>query len=930
MDLFERISEQVNDPDVNLLCQIPINTAEYEELLNYTRFRATTIQNQYIFSAEIYLSVAMVQIAIHEYAEGNYWGCFEEAIGFSLSQNKLNWLGQIFVATIKYYDLFELERLDGANNQYVENIKAHCLVPNKYLSGYFDFLFSFYDRNLYRQLSDDLESDINEMIDYMAETLSVSSDNIKLEKSDSRHSKSYRLLKATRCVIAQCSVITVCEIIEKHLRMIDSYYYDNVEPAIVDRFSEAFVQWSENKNSEINYQDKKRIRQSGEVLNRKPYFERAQNTVYLIIPEQKFREHDFNGQAFVSVSSFGHTEKVILDIYKAFGVLVSEKCYVPVNDIFTEYEIQIVSGSIKSYSIPAKRYRLFNDNWCELQRLRKGHCYLLTDKHSHVNSDQQAVYVQYLFDHWNEYSYMIQDDTVIYINNTPISIVGEFSEKPLFDCVPKEYWLLDEEGNQIQTTYRHPIISFIVNKQAVKGSFLYIDDDRFRVFDERISSFIEFPHDTENIGVSVMLNNLLPSEDGIYSITLDEPGKHRRVLCRYILIKSLRCRAEKRRFTFCETASVILSGNYDIKPRNCSSSVRGKYTVDLTDGTEQAEFTLKLSEHDFSLVVPLNVFKFGFSQQWIYKRQDYIWYSEIRNDLYVFVPGAVNTSVYLNRDERKKICGEEINKNLFKFDISEFVHVITEGSRAFNYINLCYSDNLDRRMTLCLVQRIIWVNKFNLYQENGVVYLDTEYQGDAKLCVKFFEQESGKLIAEKVVMNGINRMPKLTANGLYKIERFMVENDEFGFSEKITRLRGTIYKVGVIDYSNLYNCRAIIKGIYVNGKILNLDDEYTVRNLQFVSKNEYTGTMTSKTLVGNYRIKTVFDQVLIQFSGIDMNSCYIYVNDHQDWVPMSYDKSSRALISSENDLLYHSKEYSRFCDLYDDITVINVEIRRDR
>lgn len=792
MDLFKRITEHLNNPSVKLLCQIPINDEEYKNLLKHIRLRATNVQNQTTFSADIYLSVAMVQIAIREYAEGNYWGCFLETLGISLSQNKLNWLGQIFVVTLKHYHLFELERIDGASNKYVENIKAHSFVPNNYLSGYFDFLFSFYDRNLFRQLPDDLESDIYEMVDYMAETLSESGDSIKLEKSGNRHSKSYRLLKATRCVIAQSSVITVCEIIEKHLRMIDSYYYDGIEPAILDRFSEAFIQWSENKNSEINIQDKKRIRQSAEVLNHKPYFEinKAQNTAYLIIPEQKFREHNFNGQAFVSIISSEHTEQFRLDIYKAFGVLVSEKCYVPINDIFTEYVIQIISGSTKSYLIPAKPYRVFNDNWYELQRLRKGHCYILTDKQSHVNSGEQAVYAQLLFDRWNEYSYTILDDTVIYINDLPISIAGEFSEKPLFDCVSKEYRLLDEDGNQIQATYRHPIISFKVNKQAANGAFLYCNDGRFRIFAEGTSSFIEFPHDTDNIGVSMILDNLLPVEDGVYNIVLDEPGKHRRTICRYVLIKELRCRTEKRRFTFCETAAVMLSGKYEIEPCNCISSVKGKYIVDLTMGTEQAEFALKLNGHKFVLIVPLNVFKFGFSRQWIYKRPDYVWYSNIRNDLYIFMPGATKTSVYLNKNVTKKIHGEEIDKNLFKFDISEFVHVITQGSRAFYYINLCYSDNLDRRMTLCLVQKVIWVNKFKLHQVNGVVYLNTAYQGDAELLVKFFEQDSGKLVLEKIVTNGINPMPNLRTTGLYKVERFMVETDEFGFSEKKDFSRG--------------------------------------------------------------------------------------------------------------------------------------------
>lgn len=933
-DLFTRINEQINASGVNLLCQIPINNEEYQELLKYTRLRAAKLQNKTIFSHDIYLSIAMVQIAIREYAYGNYWAYFLDTLDISLSQTKLNWLGQIFVATLKFYGLFEIERQYNMSNQYVENIKAHCFVPNNYLDGYFDFLFSFYDRNFFRQLPDDIESDIYEMVDYMAETISEYGDSIKLEKSETRHAKSYRLLKSTRCVIAQCSVITICEIIEDHLRMIDNYYYDGVEPAFFDRFSEAFKKWLEIKDSEINNFDKNRVRQSGEVFNHRPYFaiNKALNSAYLIIPEQKFREQDFNGQAYVSISTpGGHTEKLKLDIYRAFGVLISEKCYISVNNIFIDYEIQIISGSIKSYSISAKHYRVFNENWYEIQRLRKGQCYILTDKHSTVDSNEQAIYTQILLDQWNEYSYTILDYSVVYINRLAISIAGEFSETPLFEHVSKEYKLFDENGTQIQTAYQHPIVSFKVNKQAAKGALLYCNEERFHIFTKGVSSTVEFPHDKDNIGVSMILNNLLPSEDGVYSIILDEPGKNRRIICKYVFIRNLRCRTDKRRFTFCETAGIKLDGNYEIEPRNCVSFSKGIHIVDLTSGTDQAEFTLKLKEQAFVLIVPLNVFKFGFSKQWIYNRPEYIWYTELRNDLYIFIPGANICSVYLNKIEARKIDGEEIEKNLFKFDISKIVQRVLHSSEAYHYINLRYTDNANRCMTVCKVLKKIWINKFTLIQIDGGVCLNIAYQGKAELLVRFYEQGSKELVVEKIVNNGFNIMPELRAEKLYIVERLMVESDEFGFSEKRTPLGGTIYKFGVINYSDLHNCKLIIKDILVNEEKLDLKDEYTVRNLFKVSEYEYTGAITVKSYNnGTGYVKKVFDQVLVRFTNKGMDYCFISVNENQDWVPMSYDSDFATLISSENELLYQSKDYSRFRDLYDDISEFKIEIRRDR
>ena len=69
-------------------------------------------------------------------------------------------------------ELFELEQENQSKYSYVENIKAHAFVPNKYLHNYFDFLFSFYDRNLFRQLTEEIDEDIDDLIGFVSESLS--------------------------------------------------------------------------------------------------------------------------------------------------------------------------------------------------------------------------------------------------------------------------------------------------------------------------------------------------------------------------------------------------------------------------------------------------------------------------------------------------------------------------------------------------------------------------------------------------------------------------------------------------------------------------------------------------------------------------------------------------------------------------------------
>ncbi len=104
------------------------------------------------------------------------------------------------MTTLRHFNLFIIEHGRGSRYAYVENIKANAFVPNNYLFGYFDFLFSFYDRNLFRQILDDIEESIYEIIDFMVDSLSSSSDsdNIRIENYGNKPAKTYRLLKATR------------------------------------------------------------------------------------------------------------------------------------------------------------------------------------------------------------------------------------------------------------------------------------------------------------------------------------------------------------------------------------------------------------------------------------------------------------------------------------------------------------------------------------------------------------------------------------------------------------------------------------------------------------------------------------------------------------------------------------------------------------
>jgi hypothetical protein len=714
VSLHEKIINSLNNPDKKLIGQIIISDDEYNELLIYAHRRVSDLFFETIVPADPMLSVTLVQIAIRCYAEGNYWTYFKEEIDLDVSTSKANYVGQIFIATLNRYRLFQIEREQGTKYAYVENIKAHAFVPNNYLDSYFDFLFAFYDHNILRQLPENIEDVFSEMSDFFSSTLNDSGEHFSLAKFENKPAKSYKLLKATRTLFAQGDIVALSEEVYRHLQIIDKYYYDDVIPGDHERFGEVFSEWVKI-STEINDNRHKREKRRSGVFYHKPYFSvnRTLETTSLIIPEQKIRNEDFNGAAYAIVSVDGDKKKFRLSMYRAFGVLVSEQLKIPVDNLFSHIEVIIKSDTEKLFEIPESDYRIFDTEFVELPKLHAGNNYFLVKKTTEVRG-KEAVYTKDVHPRWNEYSFSdVDEKTVIYINNYPISMRASFIEGANFSYVSKEYTLLNQD-KEIQTAYKHPSISFKVTKESLDGSFLWCNKNRFKIT-AIASSIFEQPDGINNYDVTILLNNILDYTAGLYRIYIDEPKKQHREICRYVFLPDLRCQPEKARFIFASDAVVTIFGNYDIKPINAIQIEEGsqEYLVDLSDGTEFADFSLLLDNYDYTLRVPLQIFRHGFEGNLQYSRPEYLWHTKLKNDLYISMPGATEAKVYISsKGVEKTAIGKVLGNGVFRFDISDIVAYIRKSTKAYNYISIMYLDNKWRKLSLYRVLNRLYVNKY--------------------------------------------------------------------------------------------------------------------------------------------------------------------------------------------------------------------------
>ena len=934
MTIREKIQQYISRPDVKLLSQIPVSENEYKELLEYARSYVLRMYMQTIVPADIVLSVALVQIAIRTYYDGNYWEYFLEELEMDVSSSKRNYIGQVFAATLRKYRLFEIPHEQGAKYAYVENIKAHAFVPNNYLHGYFDFLFAFYDKNILRQLPDNIDEEFLEMSEFFASTLRASGDSFSLTNLNNKPAKSYKLLKATRTLFAECSPDVVSKEIYRHLQIIDDFYYDNILPDREDRFGEAFCLW-QIRSTEINDSNKGTAKRRSGAFYHKPYFciDRANGTADLVIPEQKIRNEDFTGEVYAIVTQGGQRHSFRLSLYRAFGVIVSEQLRVPVGNIFDDIEVIIKSNTEKKFEIPSRPYRIFDSDSVEMLKLRAGQNYLVTQKGTEVRG-HKAVYKNTQMPTWDEYSFSdVDEKTVIYIDNAPISIMGTFADGPDFAYVSKEYKLFSD-GREIQTAFRHPAISFRLAKETYAGSFLWCNHEKYRI-DDVAASVIELPYDTNSYGVTILLDELLDEDAQKYRIFIDEPAKQRYEICKYVFIPDLRCMTDKLRYIFATEAMITLAGDYNIEPINAHllQGTSNEYLVDLLSGHEQGEFTLELGDDEYTLIVPLRIFKHGFERIWQYDRPDYLWAADLKNDLYVSMPGAVEASVYIKTKYYEiSAPGTSQGNGVFRFDISELAEWLRKNANPIHYISLKYKDNKERKLSLYKVLNRLYVNKAEVVFDQDDVFVDVQYEGKSELVLRFVEEGSGKTVAEKTVFNGRNEFAELSPTGLYTMHMLETLPDPFGFSTETRSIGNPRTRVGAINYTDISNCKINVLSVSRGGEALKLDYSYAVFSLEKQDEFTYTGILyeQKKVPMDAPKPKSIAVAKPVIIEGIADNGEFLIVSMQTEYEedvydPLYYDRKLKKLVRSD---LVSVHDYSRFVPLYDDSADYQIRIRR--
>lgn len=954
-----QIANILRENNFKLLGQIEISEKDYKELIEFVGIKIKKMYMPTIPNADLMLSLALVQVAVRRYQDGRFWPCFEEELGYSVPSARLNYIGKIFFKTIKQYDLF-IPRTDDGDFQYVEYIKAHAFVTNYYMHGFYDFSYAYYENNLFRQLnSESIEEDFEDLSSFMETTLKNKNDNI-IETGSNKAAKSYKLLKSTRTTFAICDTNTIRKLFLPILKLIDNYFYDNEMPQISkNRYEEAFIEWCRIQDAKNNQKNEKHTRTRKE-FSHKPYIsvDVDKEFSHIVIPPQKFRDEDCEGYATAIIEINGYTETIELDVYKSFGLYITEEKHIPIPSIFDSIDITIKTLSEKHYRIPASNYRVFDRQWKYRNRFDIGYNYILV-RHgisTKWENSQDEIDSYDGYRNWNYFSAKINEESIFYVGNKPISIIGEFSAEPVFERKIEHFSAFDKAGNEIVVSREHPAVSFVVEKGKLNGSVLTINNIKYSVETIKEKICYDWPEDKKKLAVSVPLNVILPMEDKQYDVMLDVPGEGNKKLCSYLLVRKFDCRFNKPRYTYDATAMLkitkgdclfdIIDESWEVESESEKSIT---YTIPLGLSPEKAELILYLYE-EYKITMPIRIFKYGFSETSMKSQRDeFIWYTELKETLYVKLPGAKSVSAYYGKLDMFMFEGTLIAPDTFRIDISEFVRKINEDSKiTYHYITLEYEDNAKRRLGLPVIYRQTVIKPyFKLFLDGDVPYIDVDIKGNSNVFVEIKTLNDDIVVSKKHIVNGKNTFPELSKDEYYNFHPFIEEGGKFAFN--ITReYMQPLSNVGCIDLDNLEKCELVIKTLSAEENILPLNYEYHLNLIEKEDDITYIGSLIgfkieshSKNGRARYEKDSEGKAVRKKLGKVhafvnriedELNvSLQVFSYDDEDWYSMYYDKNTQSLVHIDDPVL-SSKEIDRFIELdeFSANTTFDIDVSRIR
>lgn len=951
---FEKI---IRDENIYLLGQIIISDNDYEICKNH--FFASLVNHKCMVRPDLSISIFLVNCAIHAYKDGNFWDSIAAYLGCEKSEIYQLRATEVFMQTIRHYDLFVLP-VTG-RTQRVENIKAHAYVANAYLGKYYDFINAYYENVLFRQLEySEVKDEMDDFQTYMKHSVE-SSENIVINLPG-KITRPYGLLNATKNVLAYGKADCILELFYHSLKMIDDYYYDDIVPDKndPDRFKCVFCAWCNNQNTSTRNITRQRIRN---LKSRNPYikFNTRSKTFELIIPAQKYRSVDCDGLMHIQIEigeDDFNSQNISLDVYKQLGIFISEEKIITIPSPFDRISIKFIGRNesvIKIFSIESSVCRIMDHRYIVVPRLITGDNYVVVSHNDTISHNEKAtITIEYAKSEFDIYTVTCNDGARIDIGYKTL----RYSESDYIDydffgmtdnIYSSYYYYVTNQNNQsVNVTLKHPVLYFSIDKNRLGGTAIFINNHRF-LLEDLMKNYVQvvfIEQDPINEGknhITLQLDRLYYSAIGYYEIYIDIPGKNKQTfICKYVCFSEDFSVKKDKSMYYCADINeaqisirtnindcVALNPEFSVIDLKQNQTARdyeySTYSFDCSH-IDITRYAFELNDKKFYLNVPINRIMFGASPEKMEFRKTEYWYNDFPDVLYVQLPGSSSARLELNCDGiHCQAEGELISDSLFRIEAYQINSIINDINKKIVYVDLLFKTFSEKKTTL-RIQRLPIISPY--FTDIGYdtlkksMYINiNSISGKAQVKAKIQNRKTKEIVFDDIINIGRNYIQNLRDDCDYDIYPYMIEKKLFSTKETALlpwRLNGRK------DYSDITNCFIKIACIKNNDEKLNTSDYYLgIDHIENITDDVFRGRLFAAAYKENkadFKNKSVIGYVRLDVPKAE--KCFIthlsmWDNVEMDWAEVYYDKERKMLLNPNNKLLA-SFDYNRFIPLFDD------------
>lgn len=894
-----------------LLGSIDISKTEFEYLLMpWFKKRAQNILygDNALNRIDPVFCVCLVQIAIRDSKHGEFWNHVARRLGYSKpTQALMSRFGEIFLHTMKAHQKTVFD-----SGEKVASILMHCFVCDHHIPKLFDFLYAYYELDLFRQIE---LSDVRKLRDVMV--------------SGKYYTRKQLILQQTIDVLTYLPELGI-ERLERYLSWIDHAYFDeSYQPEGAGRFIEAFKKWKEN-HPDFGAKQKERdsVSRKGRRMFSSPELclNLRNGKFSVIFPKQRIPSDcvEAHWEIVTSVSGKMRVECEMIEAITSNLTGEAEIGFLSA-DLLGKIQFRLVSGAnvLRTFEIEQDCCRAFDVNGSLIRKkhLEAGRVYCFTHREEHLKTE--AACTQQQTGDWLMSCYSFEPGMTVEFPDGSIAIIGGEMNEGLCGSTPVQHaWVYDEQKRPLPVYGRLPMLMIKTTPEKYQSGRMSLNS-RYYPLGQLPYRRIELGDRSGELGFLIAI----PDEQHlIYDIAIDIAAEQDVRRYRFAYMDGFDFRfensAEPLPYLFAPKGSVTIFGNARLRGHDVEKHPnKNEFGFVLDAARKVLEFDV-LEQNNTALALEIPVVAYRFDQkEWRIQPPDEMWHTELPKQIEFRIPGmSLELSVDADADAGRQSVVYSRGKNdpTITCDLMPLRSWL--GRERFRHdIDLTIDGNR-RHFATVYARSAVFSARLESDYEKGVLHGVFDIVGKSRYVVSLFLGDC--VIAEQIpIENGEIELPLPDDVGLYKAVIYEVEEDEFGFGEQL-------YKIGeaeceLLDPGNIEGKTFYIKSLLTLDrqenvlpvrhkrywvKVLAQREEEKQRYDGIMRVADYWGVVDSIPVVVTIRKRTMLDQVQIAF-----------VDDGEEQ-PFLYNYASKEIVQKEDMTLHRMARYRTFTMLdYEDL-----------